>query len=593
MQSDVQLSLAYFLEPVTGERILCDRAVTRSLSLQDSFALIFVARGEILVDIEDARVPLDTHAAVLVGGAPTDRARLTLAAGTDAYLLEFRAASAARRARSGRGPSFARASMAGPELFTHTLRYYVAEANSPDPAQSILRNLLVLVLCQFASAADRVQDATADLSALETLASLVDAHIAAHYPETITTNGIARHLHYSPEYLERAYRRTRGVAIRSAIHSRRIKEASAHLRRERQMHVSDIAALCGYNDVAYFRRVFKSMTGMTPARFRSAGVAVAPSRDTSGAPAAVGGAGIAGSTRDRAPTPGTREAKEGTLALGRTQFTLTNGILALNAGLFVSPGFGIHATRVIDSYELIFVKQGYLDLFEEEMDFHVGPGQALLLCPGRRHGGRLPYPPDVQFYWVHFRLAECPRPHTRLRLPRVTDLRDLEMISEAFRRFISDQESGVLDAVRAAHLVGLMLCEVSESARTAAGPRAARSRTGPGWPLVQEIDAYIDHNYRRPISTSAIAKDLGRCSDYLERIYRRERDRTILQALHDKRITAARALLRNEDRKNITEIALECGYTVPGCFRRTFKRMTGLTPRQFRSLYSRTHINAH
>jgi AraC-like DNA-binding protein len=358
------------------------------------------------------------------------------------------------------------------------------------------------------------------------------------------------------------------------------------------MHVSDIAALCGYQDVAYFRRLFKSMTGTTPARFRSAGVAVAPAGDISGAPA-VGGAGITAGTRDRASTPGTREAQGGTLALGSSQFTLTNGILALNAGLFVSPGFGIHATRVIDSYELIFVKQGYLDLFEEEMDFHVGPGQALLLCPGRRHGGRLPYPPDVQFYWVHFRVAECPRPHTHLHLPRVTDLRDLEMISEAFRRFISDQESGVLDALRAAHLVGLMLCEVGESARATAGPWVSRSRAVPGSPLVQEIDTYIDRNYGRPISTSSIAKDLGRCSDYLERIYRRERDRTILQALHDRRITVARALLRDEDRKNITEIALECGYTVPGCFRRTFKRTTGLTPRQFRSLYSRTHINAH
>ena len=52
-------------------------------------------------------------------------------------------------------------------------------------------------------------------------------------------------------------------------------------------------------------------------------------------------------------------------------------------------------------------------------------------------------------------------------------------------------------------------------------------------------------------------------------------------------------MLRTEGRKNINEIAFACGYSDPGYFRRMFKRLTGLSPKKFRSLYSRMHINAH
>ena len=41
---------------------------------------------------------------------------------------------------------------------------------------------------------------------------------------------------------------------------------------------------------------------------------------------------------------------------------------AVNAGLFVSTGNGIHDTRVLDTYELVFVNRGELHLFEEVRD---------------------------------------------------------------------------------------------------------------------------------------------------------------------------------------------------------------------------------
>ena len=270
---------------------------------------------------------------------------------------------------------------------------------------------------------------------------------------------------------------------------------------------------------------------------------------------------------------------------GTLRFELSNEVQAFNSGLFVSPGYGTHPKRIIDSYELIFVTQGCLDLFEGEADYHLECNQTLLLYPGRRHGGSAPYSPDANFYWVHFQINDGAAGDSPIRIPKVATVSDPEFLTELFCRFISDQESGALDPLVASHLVTLMLCETGEVVE----PTPTRK----GSSLAALIQRYIDENYRRPITTSSIARDLLYNSDYLERVYHRQTGMSILDALHFKRIATARTLLRSEGRKNINEVAFACGYTDAGYFRRMFKRLTGLTPKQFRSLYSRTHINTH
>jgi len=275
-------------------------------------------------------------------------------------------------------------------------------------------------------------------------------------------------------------------------------------------------------------------------------------------------------------------------------FDVSDTLEALNAGLFVSPGFGTHPERVLDSYELMFVTQGRLDMFEENRSFPLLRNQTLLLCPGLRHGGLLPYAPDVNFYWVHFRVRHPGAGHRWVGVPKVASIINPDGMTELFCRFISDQESGILDKVSAAHLVALMLIEASTTEQREWGMRAApRTRAHQRAPLAQEIQAYIDGNFRGPITTSSIARDFHRSADYLERVFRRHRDTSILEAVHIKRVTAARAMLRTEGRKNINEVAFACGYSDPGYFRRMFRRLTGLSPKKFRSLYTRTHINAH
>src|SRR5690349_2749097 len=79
-------------------------------------------------------------------------------------------------------------------------------------------------------------------------------------------------------------------------------------------------------------------------------------------------------------------------------------VKAENAGLFISRGGAMHPSRIIQSHELIFVKQGELDMWEDDQVFHLEAGHALHLWPNRQHGGIKPMPLGLKFYWIHFHL---------------------------------------------------------------------------------------------------------------------------------------------------------------------------------------------
>ena len=258
----------------------------------------------------------------------------------------------------------------------------------------------------------------------------------------------------------------------------------------------------------------------------------------------------------------------------------------LNGGLFVSTGHGSHPTRTITSYELILLVSGRLHLFEGDRSFVVESGETLLLWPDRRHGGLEPYARDTRFYWVHFRCRPAARTGLRdpLSVPQYATLSRPERLAELFRRFLDDQETETLTRVEAALLIALMLSEVARGG--AAGARHPESE------LAESVLKIIDTGYTEPISTSEIAGRLRYNPDYLGRTFREATGHSITETIGRRRIREARALLVR-DRMTIREVAFACGFTDPGYFRRVFRRLCGMTPRQYRSLHDHVHINTH
>lgn len=277
-------------------------------------------------------------------------------------------------------------------------------------------------------------------------------------------------------------------------------------------------------------------------------------------------------------------------------------LAASNGGLFVSPGHGIHPDRTIDSYELIFVRSGCLGIEEEGREFSIEAGRTLILWPGRRHRGTMPYQSDLSFYWVHFTLAgrragHAGRGEVGSVIPRLGRPARTERLAELFHRFLDDQESGDASAEEASLLVLQMLFEVRREAtpvflaeNDAAEGEGALRHGNRGLSLAARADRFIATEFRRGIHAGDVAAALAAHPDYLARVFRHAYRRTLSEAIHSRQLAEARSLLR-EGGRSMEDVAHACGFMGSRYFRKLFATHQGMSPRAYQRLYARVHVN--
>jgi transcriptional regulator GlxA family with amidase domain len=99
--------------------------------------------------------------------------------------------------------------------------------------------------------------------------------------------------------------------------------------------------------------------------------------------------------------------------------------------------------------------------------------------------------------------------------------------------------------------------------------------------LLQELQVWIAENLRRKLSVPALADRLAMSVRNFERVFTRELGRTPAQYILQARVEAARQQLERSDR-GLKEIAVNCGFGSADAMRRSFSRLVGITPAQYR-----------
>ena len=255
-----------------------------------------------------------------------------------------------------------------------------------------------------------------------------------------------------------------------------------------------------------------------------------------------------------------------------------------HAGLLISRGQGRHRARVLSEFVLIFVHDGTLFIQEEDQAFEVGAGQTLLLWPGRRHWGTADHPPDLQFYWLHFIL-----PRTRgkrdkaLSVPQHATVTRPDVLTELFRRYLDDQETGRLQPLTAGLLAWLILAEIADQRPVSTSDRTAAALAGRAF-------TYIRSHIHQSLTASDIAAGLGCNPQYLSRVFQRTYHHTLTEGIHRARLGYARHLLLHSG-MNVNEIARACGFSDVRYFFRLFKRYEGITALAYRRSNAQMWIN--
>jgi len=98
---------------------------------------------------------------------------------------------------------------------------------------------------------------------------------------------------------------------------------------------------------------------------------------------------------------------------------------------------------------------------------------------------------------------------------------------------------------------------------------------------------YMEANYNRPITLADIAREAHLSVSRLAHLFREQMGITLIDYLTNVRINAAKRLMLKTE-MNCTQVCFEVGYNNQSYFTRTFKQVTGMTPRQFRQANKRT-----
>ena len=92
-------------------------------------------------------------------------------------------------------------------------------------------------------------------------------YVETHFKEGITLEKTAEVLNITPEYLSTLFKREMGMNFSVFLKEFRMKQAK-RLLKSTNLKIYEIAQECGYSNSNYFTKVFKEVTGISPAEYR-------------------------------------------------------------------------------------------------------------------------------------------------------------------------------------------------------------------------------------------------------------------------------------------------------------------------------------
>jgi len=101
--------------------------------------------------------------------------------------------------------------------------------------------------------------------------------------------------------------------------------------------------------------------------------------------------------------------------------------------------------------------------------------------------------------------------------------------------------------------------------------------------------AFIEANYIDKISVNELADKFAIGRRSFERRFKKATNNTVVEYIQRVKIEAAKRHFESS-RKNINEVMFDVGYTDTKAFRTVFKKITGLTPIEYRNKYNKQVI---
>lgn len=106
---------------------------------------------------------------------------------------------------------------------------------------------------------------------------------------------------------------------------------------------------------------------------------------------------------------------------------------------------------------------------------------------------------------------------------------------------------------------------------------------------IKKAQEYIEKNFHNKLTVGRLAAEFALSRRNFERRFKKATSNTVAQYIQRVKIEAAKMSLESSG-ENVNEVMYKIGYSDPKAFRGTFKKITGLSPLQYRNKYNRQYI---
>ena len=183
------------------------------------------------------------------------------------------------------------------------------------------------------------------------------------------------------------------------------------------------------------------------------------------------------------------------------------------------------------------------------------------------------FPPDLD----HIGFPNSPEP-----VLHFDSREDLERVAEDARmlgRELTTQQPGNM-----ATSIVLLMSIILKTLRLSTG-LLEDSREKRVFPFGKVLE-YLNKNFTRRISVEELARMSIYSQSAFQRKFKNYTGYCVTEYLLRKRIALAQKLLREETERSVGECGFECGFLDANYFSRSFRKITGLTPREYRASLS-------
>ncbi|MFS2223651.1 helix-turn-helix domain-containing protein [Pantoea sp. B65] len=259
----LSLPVSYPVKVQNGGLFISRGVGTHPVRTLSSYELIYVVRGTLSLQEEKTDFLLNAGESLLLFPGRKHRGLSIFDAQLKFYWLHFDIISGQQNSPCMQLTIPQQAKVRDAERVLTLFRLFLNEQER-DGESMALELLLLLLLQEVARGwPDKVEPDGPGVA----LAWKARQLIATQFHQPLGAAELAARLHCNADYLGRVFRMTFQMTLTEALHQQRVTAAEKLLMTDTGS-LAEVAARCGFNDVAWFRRVFRKIMGITPSVYK-------------------------------------------------------------------------------------------------------------------------------------------------------------------------------------------------------------------------------------------------------------------------------------------------------------------------------------